>query len=152
MWFDVRMSKSDKSPMGDRLRHARKLRKLTQQQLANLAGVSQGLISNIESQGRDYGFSVLPIAKILRVSHDWLLLQSDVMEPSENEVAEERAAYSTLAAALQVLGDALQDMDPGTRRRVMSLIADLEVDPASHAQVAAAIEAMREITKNRRAA
>lgn len=67
-------------------------------------------------------------------------------------VSEPQTAHVTLAAALQVLGDALQDMDPGTRRRVMSLIADLEVDPASHAQVAAAIEAMRELSKNRRAA
>ena len=59
--------------LGDRLRHARQLRGLSQAELAIKVGCSQGAIGNIERNLRDgRGETVIQIAEALRVRYRWL--------------------------------------------------------------------------------
>lgn len=60
-----------------RLKRLRKAIGLTQAELATKAGISQSAIGNIESGAREYGQSVVNIAKILGESPDYLLCTSD---------------------------------------------------------------------------
>ncbi len=55
-----------------RLAHARKLRDLTQGKLAQMAGVSQSTIGNIEAGIRDGASSLAAIADALQVRYWWL--------------------------------------------------------------------------------
>jgi len=55
-----------------RLAHARKLRDLTQGKLAQMAGVSQSTVGNIEAGIRDGASSLAAIADALQVRYWWL--------------------------------------------------------------------------------
>lgn len=86
--------------VGLRLRHARKLRKLNQEQLAKLAGVKQPSISEIETgETKEItGPNLLKICKALHVRPEWLLTGEDPIEPlpAEDLTNDERellAAY-----------------------------------------------------------
>jgi len=52
---------------GERLRKARKLRKLSQPQLAELSGVGQGSISKIERGDQEASTFDVPLAIALRI-------------------------------------------------------------------------------------
>ena len=72
-----------KSPkISDRLREAREARGLTQAQLADLSGVSQGTIGNVESGLRGYGKSIVDIARVLGVSPEYLNGDKDTATPN----------------------------------------------------------------------
>ena len=58
--------------LAKRLLHARDLRELSQQQLADLAGVSQGAIGHLESGLRQTSRKITAIAAALDVSVAWL--------------------------------------------------------------------------------
>jgi transcriptional regulator with XRE-family HTH domain len=60
--------------MGMRLRHARKLRGLTQVELAKASGVKQATISELETgESRSpWGTNLVALAQSLKVSSDWL--------------------------------------------------------------------------------
>ena len=57
---------------GDRLRHARKASKLTQEQLANLSSVPQGTISKIERGDQESSAYDTILAHALDISAIWL--------------------------------------------------------------------------------
>lgn len=60
---------------GDRVREARKAKKMTQYELSELATISQVTVSVIEnSHNGTYVDTAIKIAKVLDVSLDWLLL------------------------------------------------------------------------------
>ena len=65
---------------GNRLRHARKLRKLTQAQLARACGLSQGAIGNYEADSRRSAKDVFRIAEALDVDPAWLAMGAGSME------------------------------------------------------------------------
>lgn len=71
--------------IGDRIKWARKQRKMSQAELAKSAGVSQGTIGNAESGIRDRPRELLAIARALRASPAWLESGSGEWEfvPSE---------------------------------------------------------------------
>lgn len=77
----------NKETLGERLRATRKAKHMTQAQLANKAGLSQGTIGNIESGIRGYGESLLDIAKALGVSAEYLRMETDRAEtaPASND-------------------------------------------------------------------
>ena len=58
--------------LGDRLKEARRLRKLSQVALAKYANVSQGLISDLENNVYPTSAAVPKFADILKVSAIWL--------------------------------------------------------------------------------
>lgn len=91
--FDDAGIKGRMDTLPSRLVTARDLRKLTQTQLAKLAGVSQSTIGNIEAGIRDGGSSLASIAHALRVSYFWLRDGDGAMElprhqPDAEAVAE----------------------------------------------------------------
>lgn len=59
--------------LAERLKSARDALGLSQEQLANLAGVSQGTIGNIESGARKRPREIIAIAKAAKVNPEWLL-------------------------------------------------------------------------------
>lgn len=67
--------------IASRLKKARKLRKLTQQQLAEKASVLQSAISNIENRSRSGSQSVAEIADALGVRYRWLRDGDGPMDP-----------------------------------------------------------------------
>lgn len=58
--------------IGSRLKLARRKRKLTQQALADAAGVRQSTIGNIEGGSRTGLQSLQPIARALSINYEWL--------------------------------------------------------------------------------
>lgn len=67
---------------GNRLRFARNLRQLTQQELARLCGLSQGAIGNYETDSRRSPKDVFRIAEALNVEAAWLAMGTGPMEPA----------------------------------------------------------------------
>lgn len=58
--------------IGERVREARTKQKWSQEELARRAGVTQGLISQIENGINDGSKYLTTIARVLEVSPDWL--------------------------------------------------------------------------------
>jgi len=74
---------------GDRLRQARTLRRLTQKELAQACGLSQGAIGNYESNSRRQAKEVFRIAEALDVEPAWLAMGTGPMErQASHRVAE----------------------------------------------------------------
>lgn len=65
---------------GNRLRHARTLRGLTQKELARACGLSQGAIGNYETDSRRSPKDVFRIAEVLGVEPSWLAMGTGPME------------------------------------------------------------------------
>jgi len=83
---------------GNRLRHARTLRKLTQGELARACGLSQGAIGNYESDRRRSAKEVFRLAEALNVSAAWLAMGSGPMEPPRAPLVAE-IDHAAMAAA-----------------------------------------------------
>lgn len=66
----------------DRLRHARKLRGLSQSALADACGLSQGAIANYESKSRRSTKAIFRLAAALEVEPLWLAQGTGDMEIS----------------------------------------------------------------------
>jgi len=79
--FDFPRSITCVNTFGNRLRHARKLRKLTQAELARRCGLSQGAIGNYEADSRRSAKEIFRIADALEVNAVWLAMGSGSMEP-----------------------------------------------------------------------
>lgn len=74
---------TERETMGERLKRLREAAGMTQQALANAAGLSsQGTVGNIERGTRGYGDSVVSIAQALGVSPRYLLMQSADATPA----------------------------------------------------------------------
>ena len=59
--------------LGDRVKEARSKKNMTQRELAELLGISDGHIAHIERGARDPSIRMLGrIAKVLNVTTDWL--------------------------------------------------------------------------------
>jgi len=101
---------------GNRLRHARTLRKLTQGELARACGLSQGAIGNYESDRRRSAKEVFRLAEALNVSAAWLAMGTGPMEPASAPALAEGAPLAAGAAVWPFAG-----IDP---RRVWALSAE----------------------------
>lgn len=64
----------------DRLRYARKFRKLSQTELARASGLSQGAISSYETGTRRTTTGLIQLAQALRVNPAWLITGAGSME------------------------------------------------------------------------
>lgn len=64
----------------DRLRYARKKRKLSQTELARASGLSQGAISSYETGARRSTTELIQLAQALKVSPEWLITGTGSME------------------------------------------------------------------------
>ncbi|MBA2335593.1 MAG: helix-turn-helix transcriptional regulator [Blastocatellia bacterium] len=60
--------------VGDRIKKIRETKKMTQEQLANQAGISKGFLSDLENKNKNLSSqSLLKIANVLGASVDYLL-------------------------------------------------------------------------------
>jgi transcriptional regulator with XRE-family HTH domain len=73
--------------VGVRLRHARKLRGLTQQELAKVSGLKQATISDLETgeSKSPVGTNLVRLAQSLKVSPDWLAHGKGTMDRIEDD-------------------------------------------------------------------
>lgn len=78
------------SELGENLRKARKAAKLTQPQLAKLAGSSTTTISDIERGRNESSKDLFKIARVLNVSVEWLV-EGNGLEHQDTDVATEFA-------------------------------------------------------------
>lgn len=71
--------------VGVRLRHARKLRGMTQQELAKSSGVTQASISEVETgeSKSPVGTNLIKLAQSLKVSAEWLASGKGQMEQAD---------------------------------------------------------------------
>lgn len=91
-----------------RLRHARKARGLTQVKLAQLSGVKQASVSDLErGESKSYrGSTLLSLARALNVSPEWLSHGKGSMERRDTPLSD-RAV--TVGQAFDRLGAEMQD-------------------------------------------
>lgn len=91
-----------------RLRHARKLRGLTQDELATKSGIKQGSISDLErGESKTYrGATLVALAHTLKVSPEWLAQGRGAMERKDVPLSDGAIA---LAQAWQRLAPELQE-------------------------------------------
>mgnify|MGYP001602930571 CR=1 FL=1 len=96
------------SEASTRLRYARRLRKLTQVKLAQLSGVKQASISDLErGESKSFrGSTLVSIASSLRVNPEWLAHGKGPMD-RQNIPLSDRAV--TVAQAFQRLAPEMQD-------------------------------------------
>ena len=114
--------------LGERLRHARKLRGLTQQQLASRSKVKQGTISQIErgdQQQTSYGIS---LAIALDILPEWLATGDGPMEYTgqENRVAETGPDYSSRRPIVKIMHQQLNEMNDEEISKLMAFAAGLK--------------------------
>jgi transcriptional regulator with XRE-family HTH domain len=103
--FEFNRSITDVNQFSDRLRHARKLRGLSQAQLAHACGLSQGAIANYESRARRHAKDIFRLAQALNVNAEWLGTGAGPIEPM--------AAWpSWTASAPHTLSDKLPEQRP----------------------------------------
>lgn len=118
--------------LGNRVAAVRKERKLSQAELARLAGVAPGTIGNLESGTRKAPRELLALADALGISPQWLKtgkgpIETDAAAPSDHQ---KRAVpkYSLLDAARQI-ALAMLNADRITRELVARIIPDLILKP-----------------------
>jgi transcriptional regulator with XRE-family HTH domain len=106
------------SPLGGRLKEARKLRRLSQVGLAKLAGLKQPSISELESgETKEIsGPTLIAICAAMKIRPEWLVTGKEPMEPGA-EVAPGLTFRVDEAQAVKNLRDA----NPKWRRYVLSL-------------------------------
>src|SRR5678810_301483 len=102
--------------VGVRLRHARKLRGFTQQELAKAAGVPQSAISEVETgeSKSPSGTNLVSIALALRVSPNWLAQGKGQMDAAETPLPPD---------AMKVARDWLK-LAPEVRSKVADMIRE----------------------------
>jgi transcriptional regulator with XRE-family HTH domain len=127
--------------MGQRLRAVRKLHDLTQQELADVAGVSKSLVSKVEAGAKQGSWDLaIAVARALRVDAGALMgdLPADAKEPS-----------GRIAAALPAIRRALATYDCpadlATPARSLRALAD-EVDAACRMRLDAKYVPLAELT------
>lgn len=101
---------------GNRLRQARKLRQLTQAELARACGLSQGAIGNYEANSRGSAKEIFRIADVLKVDPAWLAMGTGSMERHPVPLLSENIATAHPGAAWPFPG-----IDPA---RIWALSAD----------------------------
>ena len=102
------------SDIATRLRYARKLRKMGQVKLAELSGVKQPSISELETgESRSFrGNTLVALAKALKVNPEWLLHGKGSMEKVNVPLSDEAVA----------LAQAWQRLDPELQARTKDMI------------------------------
>lgn len=104
---------------GTRLKHARKQKKITQLQLAEMLGVEQSTISNYENNLRVPAASALmEIANLMQMSIDDLLGRTETMEASK--VSAEALSESLSEIQSQFLKELLQGRDEEALREILN--------------------------------
>lgn len=84
--------------LAQRLKHARESKKLTQASLANQSGVSQQLISRLESAKVESTTEIFPLADALGVSARWLATGQGAMQEEQEQSRPKPLTYVPLVS------------------------------------------------------
>lgn len=108
------LSDSHGMNIGLRLRHARKLRGLTQVELAKKAAVTQASISDLErGKSRSFrGVTLIAVARVLNVGTEWLQTGKGSMEKQDIHLSDDAL----------VVAQAWQRLTPEVRAKVADMI------------------------------
>lgn len=109
---------------GERVRYVRELRKLTQQQLADMANCQQGTINAIESRRANQSRYARDIALALNVNLDWLLFGKGGMEVSDQSTITQIADFDEYSQKEVV---PIHHYNPQHRNKLMLEKTTLEV-------------------------
>lgn len=111
---DENSAMAQKREVGLRLRHARKLRGMTQQQLAKAAGLAQVTISEVETgESKSFhGSNLIAVARVLRVSPEWLAKGIGPMEGTGTNLTPEAVSAA----------NKLMQLDPEARAKVLDTV------------------------------
>lgn len=117
---------------GDRIRDIRERRGLTQEQLAKMAGISKGFLSDVENDKRNIGSQgLLGIANVLGASVDYLLT-GEVKDNIENEqiiIPQDLSqAAEDLNLSYSETLDLLKTFNSAVARRSKKFHKDLTID------------------------
>ncbi len=116
-----------------RLRDARKMRGISQRELAKAAGLSQSAIGNIESGRRELGEIGLKVAQALGVDPHWLSTGEGTMQiarpATEKITSAQRSAkrIAVLEAKLKQARERLQKRKTADRRREQAAARKIEM-------------------------
>lgn len=138
---------TDVKTLAERIVWARERKGLTQEALANRAGVSQGTIGNLESGARKSPRSLLAIAAVLGVEPRWLESGKEPIETDEtsftSQVIQDFGAKivhpidrDALSSVLLSLGALLAQLDERSRKMVGVLLSDLAQSPEDATDIA----------------
>lgn len=91
--------------VGQRLKYARRCRKMTQSELAESIGVSRGVITNIELNKVEAPQSIVTTAlcRALRIDSDWLIYGEGDMDVQMGKAAEDSDMSKDLYNAIDNL-------------------------------------------------
>lgn len=90
----------DDKSIADRLKRLRNAKKWTQAKLAGEAGVSTGTIGNVESGLREYGASVVDIARALGTTPEYLQMKERKEPPAQPDRTEGLTRDALTVAAI----------------------------------------------------
>ena len=111
---------------GENLKNIRKQRGITQEELAEILGVSRQAVSKWESDG---GYpeteKLIAISKQLNISIDYLLNDASVMEKKE-EVEEKSVVYATLEDVKKEISEITNAIQIGENTYKLKYNADVE--------------------------
>ena len=121
---------------GERLKYARKLRNISQDQLVSLSDVSQASISKIERDDQKRSSFDLPLAKALNINPEWLRtgegdIEGYIYSGSLTEVDGKPADPEKLADQFiekHMLAD-YQALPPSEQRKKFDEIVEFFTDP-----------------------
>lgn len=140
------------STLAERLRTARTEAQLRQEQLANLAGVSQGTIANLEAGTRKNPRELLGIARALGVSAEWLKTGKGPKQPPladttptvQTPIAKYAASRSQSGLEFHVsqLGALLANVDEVRRSAIAELLGSLARHPEQAEEIGTHIAAL----------
>lgn len=146
--------------IAERLKWARERLGLSQQQVAEVAKVTQGTIANIESGLRRNPRELIAIARAVRLEPLWLKEGTGPRESANVQTTEgsgvagapntdeTSAPKPTVASTLNNLGELLQQASPKTRAAVADLLGRYAQDPATGRSLAQAIEVLIKADQN----
>jgi len=101
--------------LGSRLKFSRKQRAMTQKELSEKSGVSQQLISRIESEKIDNTTEIFSLSEALGVSARWL-------SKGEGEMTEASKSSDSLTHEAKELAKAFQDLLPKQKTAIQQTI------------------------------
>lgn len=133
--------------IAERLKQTREDLKLSQDQLAKQAGVSQGTIGNIESGTRKNPRELLAIARALGVTPEWLKSGKGIRTipsfhkstPEEFEQADAALNYekNNVLSTVVALSKSIAQIHPSGRQGLIPLLNALVIGPDSRETVTA---------------
>lgn len=126
--------------IAERLTWARvQVAKLSQEELAKKAGVTQGTIGNVESGARKNPRELLAIARAAGVHAEWLKSGKGPAQIAETSMTVEEPRATYRLDTVHAMAELLAQSHPRTRKAALALLGALVDAPEDAAEIASEI-------------